>query len=190
MQMSLIPLIVLVFLAASCGSNIEKEPQTIYVVVNNSTNGATNSQNTSNQTTPSAGNSDPKPVNATPNNEPIPVNNEPIPVNNEPVQVNNEACNNAADLEIVSSTDMPIVSRDCALECLSVGDSRTCTADCVSETSGASEQCSLCVADLTQCGVQFCFELCVEDPYLPECLACLDAKCEDDFIACSGIPSR
>lgn len=200
-----------ILLLAACGGNIDGKKSSDSE--NNSVNNQ-NSANAENQTTGPV-NGKPGPNNEpTPNNEPQPINNGPDPTNNEPQPINNEpepnnepqptnnepeptntmttgdACDNGADLEAVTDTETPYVARDCQLECVNDAAPRECTAECVSFSVGTSEGCSLCVADLTQCGFDSCLEPCIEDPYAADCVACLDMFCDDDFVQCAGIPAR
>lgn len=183
----------------------------------NNANNANNVSNANSENGTSGPNDEPGPVNGDannepeplnnvnnepmPNNEPEPTNNEPQPTNNDPEPPNNDpdppnamttgdACANAADLEAVTDSETPYLARDCQLECVQAPAPRDCTAECVSTTIGSSLDCSYCVAELTDCGFNNCLEPCLEDPYAPDCVTCLENFCDDDFVACSGIPAR
>ena len=207
--MSRVSLCCLVLLIVGCSSNIQKDPGTVYVVVNNTTgtnngtsgsnngtgasnNGANNGQTNNGATNNGATNNGATNNGATNNGA---TNNGATNNGTTPPQTNNgtvegDACDNTADLTAVSQTGTPLTARDCMIMCLSESDSRTCTATCLSSELGTSTDCSFCIADLAQCGVDHCFNECIEDPYDPACVACLEPACEADFVACSGIPSR
>ena len=205
-------LFVIAVALVACSNDIQKDPEKVYVVVNNTTgtNNAANNETASNNATDGPTNNgtlnngtvnNGTPQNNGTVNNGTPTNNGTVnngTVNNGTTATNNgttnngmpptgDACNNDADLEIVYSTDTPYIARDCYFMCFSEADPRSCSAVCLQNQIGLSEGCSFCVTDLTECGGQHCLAECSDDPYATVCIECLQLHCEEDFIACAGI---
>jgi len=114
-----------------------------------------------------------------------------------------DQCLSAADQAALEATGGPGVVGQIAADCpfsacitqvtSVLGDSseaaRTalgdCIAQCISDTTGLSTQCTSCYGAITACSTAFCIEPCAADPGSAECANCSLENCID-VNACTG----
>lgn len=98
-----------------------------------------------------------------------------------------DACNNAADLAILSEADPAAVAQTCLLGGVCGLDDPACISRCIADETGLSAACAQCFGVTSICAIENCLGSCVADPGGAECMACLDTFCLADFEACSGV---
>ena len=99
-----------------------------------------------------------------------------------------EGCLGEGDLAILTGdTDVTTIAGELALECLLADDLAACVADGVAEQTGLTDGCAGCYGALMACAADLCLDECVNEPGGPDCSSCVEANCNDDFIACSGL---
>ncbi len=96
------------------------------------------------------------------------------------------ACTNAADQDVLASTDVGAIATDQALGCLGTGDLYFCIVDGLVE-AGLSPACAECYAATVACTLSQCLGQCASDPGGEACQACQDDYCNPEFEECSGL---
>lgn len=107
----------------------------------------------------------------------------------ETVELPPGACSSVADqaaLE-VGLTDVTAHAQVCFDQCLASAEAH-CIRDCLLAQLHVSKPCGDCFQDLLACVVEECGDLCTNDSDSAACDLCVvDAGCDPNFVACSGI---
>lgn len=93
------------------------------------------------------------------------------------------ACDNAADLAALATSDPSKTISGCVTSCLSP--SAGCNS-CLAKGLGTSASCTGCFASIVDCTVKNCALNCIS-PNSKACTDCQSQKCFPAFVACSGV---
>ncbi len=100
-----------------------------------------------------------------------------------------QACLNSQDVAVMGATDIWAVVTTCGLDCFIDGRPHACISGCLTASTPLTEGCVECFADLFDCSLINCRDLCVPpggDPGNEECRPCIDSNCRGSFETCSG----
>jgi hypothetical protein len=100
-----------------------------------------------------------------------------------------DACVNEEDLEILDEQLAEVVnaSLDCLWNCHTLAAPASCAAECMSDDTGLSVECSACWAEYGICVSELCQDSCAVDAPEGECAACTEEHCHPQFEACAGV---
>ncbi len=96
------------------------------------------------------------------------------------------ACVNKPDMRKYKNLDANVEWNKCVPGCLV---DEACNTSCIAENTKLSEACSGCFAELITCFIGMCAGDCATQPPTPECGACVEANCLDDYGTCFGEPA-
>lgn len=99
------------------------------------------------------------------------------------------ACLNQSDQDLIDADETGIKTQTttCAMDCISLPEPVTCSADCLVTNTGLSSACALCYAAEQDCMFDQCLSPCMTDPSSENCIGCqYDSGCFSSFKTCSG----
>jgi hypothetical protein len=97
------------------------------------------------------------------------------------------ACDNAADLAVISTADVAQLSQDAAFACLQgFSVDLDCATNKIAEDSGMTLDCALCFGEQAVCVASNCAFQCF-DPGSQSCNDCREENCSPLFEPCAGI---
>ena len=96
------------------------------------------------------------------------------------------ACTNAADQEIIGSTDVAAEARTCGLA--AIGKPPGSATPCIVAATGLTEACAGCYGGTVDCTIANCIGDCAADPSGQPCSDCqVEKGCIAAFEECSGV---